>query len=165
MLCSVYGKEHPAEAMELSYRRPDETAALSDRERSELVQESADLSILKGERFFVRAVLPLPVQALVRPYNIGLWVEVLQPAFERIYALWNEPTQATEPLFEARIANDLPFMRSTCGTPAQLRLSGPTTRPEVFVSPMHESLYEAQAKGITLHRASEYSAFYAEPEV
>ncbi len=165
MRCSVCGEEHPAEAMELSYRRPDATAALSDQERSELVQESADLTVLKGERFFVRAVLPLPVESRARPYNVGLWVEVSRPAFERIYALWTEPLQTGEPPFEARVANDLPFMHSTLGAPAHLRLSGPTTRPEVFVSPLHEALYEAQAKGITQHRASEYTALHAWPEV
>ena len=161
MHCSVCGEQHPAGAMELSYRRPDETAALSDQERSQFVQENADLSVLKGERFFIRAVLPLPVESRTRPYNVGLWVEVSRTAFERIYALWDEPSQVAEPPFEARVANDLPFMQSTLGTPAHLRLSGPTSRPEVFVSPLHEALYEAQVKGITQHRASEYTALHA----
>ena len=164
MRCSVCGKDHPAEELELSYQRPDETAALSKQERSEFVQESADLSVFKGERFFVRAVLPLSVASRDRAYNIGLWVELSQLSFERIHALWEEPAQANEPPFEVQIANDLPFMPSTRGTPARLQLTGPATRPEVTVLPTKSPIYEEQSKGITAHRANEYSA-YAAPEV
>ncbi len=164
MRCATCGKDHPADEIELSFRRPDDTATLSDEERSQFVKENSDLSVLREERFFVRALLPLPVASRRRPYSIGLWVEVSQATFERIRALWKEPTQADEPSFEARIANDLPFTSSTLGMPARLQLTGPTTRPEVIVLPASNVIYQEQSNGITAHRANEYSA-YAAPEV
>ena len=45
------------------FRRPDEIAVLTDNQRSARVQENADLTILDGERFFVRGKGPLASQS------------------------------------------------------------------------------------------------------
>ena len=146
------------------FRRPDETAVLTDDQRSARVQENADLTVLDGQRFFVRGVLPLPVKARDAPYNIGLWVEVSQRSFERIYELWDAPSQSSEPPVEARIANELPFLPNTVGASAELRLSSPSKRPGIYAMPAAGLLHDEQVHGIEAHRALQYSA-YAQPEV
>lgn len=164
MRCSVCGKEHPLESLELTFQLPDDAAALSEQEQSHRVQANEDLCAIDGQRFFVRAVLPLAVEARDRPYNIGLWVEVELSAIKRIGELWKDPNQSDEPPFEVRISNAIPSVDGSLGANASLHLTGPTTRPSVTVAPACTRIYEEQVSGITVHRASEYSAFAA-PEV
>lgn len=61
MQCSICGETHPIDELELAYRRPDAAAILTEDERAQRVRENADLCVIDGERFFVRAVLPLAV--------------------------------------------------------------------------------------------------------
>lgn len=160
-LCAECGQEHPPEDLELAFRRPDVVAALSAEEREARVQENLDLCVLDGARFFIRALLPLPVTGREQPYHVGLWVEVSQQAFERVYLLWNEATQAEEPAFHAEVANDISLHPPAGGLLATLALTGPTTRPIVTLSPAEHPLVAEQIRGISAQRAAQYSALFA----
>lgn len=161
MICSKCGEEHSLEEMELTFRRPDDVAKLPEGDRARLVKENNDLCVIDGRRFFVRALLPLPVKSREHPYCIGLWVEVSQAAFERIYDLWDSEEQIHQPSFAAKIANEIPTTNASFGLDAELRLTGPATRPEVFLQVCPHQLYIEQVAGIDAHRASEYSALFA----
>lgn len=161
MICLKCGKEHSLEEMELTFRRPDDAAKLSADDRARLVRESDDLCIIEGKRFFIRALLPLPVESRELPYCIGVWVEVNKTTFERVYNLWDSDEQLDEPLFDAQIANEISTASGSLGLHAKLRLTGPTTRPDVFLQPSQHQLYIEQTRGINEHRASEYSALFA----
>jgi hypothetical protein len=161
VICSKCGEDHPMEEMELTFRRPDDAAKLSAEDRARLLQENADLCIIEGKRFFIRGVLPLPVESRNSPYCIGLWVEVSQTTFERVYALWESDDQLKEPPFAANIANEIPTSPDSLGHEAELRLAGPTVRPNVFLKTSNHPLYMEQAGGIDVHRVSEYTALFA----
>jgi hypothetical protein len=147
--------------MELIFRRPDDAANLSPEDRARLVQESSDLCVIEGKRFFIRALLPLPVASREAPYCIGLWVEVTQAAFERVYALWDAEEQLTEPPFAAHIANEILVAAGSLGLEVELRLTGPDTRPDIILKPGSHPLYLEQAYGIDEHRIAEYTALFA----
>lgn len=160
-VCEQCGIEHALDELELSFKRPDATAELSPEERNSTVQENTDLSVLSGERFFVRAVMPIPVLGWSRPYNFGIWVEVNRLSFERIYLLWDSAGQAEEPPFSAVVANEIPLLPQTIGLAAQLNLSGPTARPSVRLAAAAHPLVAEQSRGISVHRAHEYSSVFA----
>jgi len=147
--------------MELTFRRPDDVAALSAEERKRTVQENANLCVVEGERFFIRALLPLPVNGRELSYNIGLWVEVDESAFNRVYELWSDPDQESEPPFAARVANAIPTLPSSVGLEAALHLTGPKTRPEVLLRRVAHPLFLEQSNGISAHRAHEYTSLFA----
>lgn len=147
--------------MELTFRRPGDVAGMSPEVRSRLVQENNDLCIVEGKRFFVRGLLPLPVESRKHPYCIGLWVEVSRSSFERIYDLWDSEEQLSEMPFEAQLANEIPTVSGSRGLEAELRLTGPTTRPDVLLRLSSHPLYIEQAKGIDAHRVSEYTSLFA----
>ncbi|WP_128003656.1 DUF2199 domain-containing protein [Piscinibacter defluvii] len=157
-LCAECGYEHPLDELELTFVRPDEVAALSTEEREARIQENKDLCVLDGKRFFIRALLPLPIAERERPYNVGIWVEVSQQTFERVYELWDDEEQAEEPAFNAEVANDIPIHPPSLGLSASLSLTGPTTRPVVSLSPAEHPLVGEQLRGITAHRAAQYSS-------
>ena len=157
MRCSQCAQEHPDEDMELTFRRPDAVVALSPEDRSSDVRESDDVCLMRGGRFFVRGVLPLPVTGRSVPYRIGLWVEVDETAYARVDERWNDPDQADEPAMPARVANAIPNLPDTLGLDAALRLTGPRSRPDIFVADPSHPLALEQAGGITAHRAFEYT--------
>ncbi|HEX8606556.1 MAG TPA: DUF2199 domain-containing protein, partial [Pseudoduganella sp.] len=132
MICSKCGKDHPLDEMELTFRRPDDVAKLSADDRARLVRENDDLCVLDGQRFFIRGLLPLPVESRELHYCIGLWVEVTQATFQRIYDLWDSDEQLNEQPFAAQLANEIPTAGGSLGLRAELRLTGPTIRPDVF---------------------------------
>ena len=158
MSCECCGREHPFDELELTFRRPDDIFARSDEERARDVRESDDTCRTRDGRWFVRGVLPLPVSGRDVPYNIGLWVEVEEAAYDRIIELWDDPDQADEPPLPARIANHIPMLPETLGLEAALRLTGPKSRPNVFVALPGHPLHDEQTGGITVHRAFEYTA-------
>ncbi|MGE8392277.1 DUF2199 domain-containing protein [Pseudomonas sp. BIGb0427] len=161
MMCSQCGNDHGDELGELAFRRPDALFALAAEERQSKVRESNDWCVIAGERFFLRALLPLAVAQLNDSYCIGIWVE-LQPAdFERVCELWRDERQAAEPPFTVRLANSIPTLAETLGLEGLLQLSGPTSRPSVTLAASSHPLAVEQAKGISLHRAHEYSQVFA----
>jgi hypothetical protein len=160
--CAVCGKRHPIAESELFFQRPDPIWGLSKSERPKRCKESDDLCVLWGEegkrdRHFVRAVLPLPVSGRDRPYRIGVWVETTKKDFRRILDLWSAADQAEEPPFKVRLANQLPVEGKSLGLVVHLQLAGPTERPAVVIPESKHSLYREQSRGITPHRAYEYT--------
>lgn len=157
MKCSQCGNEHAPEDIELFFKRPDEIAAMEGSQRAEVVEESEDLCVISRSRFFIRGILPLPVPERDQAYNIGLWVEVQEESFGRIWQLWSDPDQYKERHFSASIANSIRGLPNTLGLTAELRLTGPTSRPSVHVVEDRHPLYAQQAKGISAHQAYEYT--------
>ncbi|MGC2166760.1 MAG: DUF2199 domain-containing protein [Gallionella sp.] len=158
MICNQCGHEHAIEEIELTFARPDEVAKMDDLWRRLEVQEDDDLCVVTSGRFFVRAVLPLQVEAREQPYNIGIWVEIERKAFRTILDLWSDPRQADEPPILASIANLMPTLPDTMGLRATMRLTGPTTRPTVHLVSIDHPLFSEQSLGISAHRAHEYSS-------
>jgi hypothetical protein len=158
MICDQCGIEHPPSELERTFRRPDAVAALAPSERAQRALANDDLCVLDGQRFFVRAVLPLRVHDWPQPYRIGVWAEVSQASFDRIYALWSAPDQVREPAFEATLANHIQQLPETLGLAVQLRLSGPTTRPQAWVAQAGHPLHAQQQAGISAHQALAYNA-------
>jgi hypothetical protein len=155
--CSQCGKEHAPEDIELFFKRPDEIACMERELRDREVKENDDLCMISESRFFIRGVLPLPVNDWGRSYNIGLWVEVEEQAFGRVCRLWSDPNQQQEPPFPVSIANSIRGMPNSLGLPAELRLTGPTSRPSIHVVEKSHPLFSQQAEGISAHQAYDYT--------
>lgn len=155
--CSDCGKAHPVTDIELTFRRPDEIAALSSDEIEERCNYSDDIYILDDERYFIRGLIPLPVHDSGTPYCIGTWAEVSLEAFTRIYELWESDSQASEPAFDGQLANSIPSIPGSFGVMLKINLTGPTTRPSFIVNDAGSQLAQQQSMGISRHRAYEYT--------
>jgi hypothetical protein len=155
--CSVCGRSHSRAESELIFRRPDAVHVLSVEEREKRCQLTADIAILDEERFFLRGLLSVPVIGRSRYYNMGVWGEVSEQAFARVYELWTDPNQASEPRISASLANCLPLIKNTLGLGLQIQLTGPKTRPQFYVTDTDHPLYREQTSGIDEHRALEYT--------
>jgi len=61
------------------------------------------------------------------------------------------------------VDNSIPTLPDTLGLSVKLHLTGPATRPEVYVQPQNHPLVREQMQGISGHRAHEYSPLFAMP--
>ncbi len=156
VICDTCGKAHAREEIELVLVLPQPIFEFNDDERAKRCDISGDMCAIDRTRFFVRGLLPIPVHDRSVPYRIGLWAEVDEPTFGRIYALWEDPSQIDEPLLSAVLANDVPLVPSTMGLGIDIRLTGPTTRPDFYMRDTPHPLAVEQRRGVNAHRALEY---------
>jgi len=160
--CPTCGEDHGL--LEPTFRRPDAIAAVPSSLRATHVFESDDLCALRArdatqqDRYFVRCLLPVPVRDH-EDTRWGVWAEVSGPDSKTIYDAWDDPRQAERPAMDAQLANDIPGYPPTVGLPMRLRMSGPTTRPQLTFAAdqSHPFALECRA-GVTVHRVKEWLA-------
>lgn len=155
--CDCCGEFHPIDEHELLFRLPDEIFKLSDEDRDTRCRLIEEMAILDETRFFIRGVLPLPVRQRTRAYHLGLWAEVSKEDFTRIFELWGDPAQATEPALSGSLATAVPLHPETIGLRVAIQLVGANLRPVLFLMPLEHSLFHEQSRGIHVHRAFEYA--------
>jgi len=157
VICESCGKPHPVTEVELTFKLPDDVYELSEADRESRCRMNSDIVILDEKRFFVRGLVPLKMATRARDYALGMWAEVSEDVFSRIYDLWDDPDQSQEPRMPGALANALPFHPSTVGLAVTIQLTGTKSRPEFFLDPVEHSLFAEQSRGIDEHRAFEYS--------
>jgi hypothetical protein len=161
MKCSTCGEEH--ELLQPTFHRPDAVVALPAVERAARVKEGNDLCAIwaqaTGEqhRYFVRCVLKVDLLDADQKTAWGIWAEVAEPDFRCIVDKWSDPDQASLPPVDAVLANSVRDYPETVGLPVQLRLTGPTTRPELTFgrSSVHPFATECE-NGVSTHRVMEW---------
>ncbi len=161
--CRTCGTEHELKDLEPTFGRPDEIIRLRRASRVERATENNDVCQLAGTRpeeptrYFVRCILPVALTDLGRSFNWGLWVEIEEVTFQRVWDLWDDPAQASEPAIAARLANRVPLIEDTLGVATLMRLTSPKTRPALTFSEtqMHPFAVECRI-GVSQHRLLEY---------
>lgn len=156
--CSCCDKMLPANQMELTFGLPDEIFSLSKKDMEERAEGSTDLYILDDNRFFVRGLLPLPIENQ-NDYCLGAWAEVSEKDFERIEDLWDTDVGADEPRIKAILSNSMPYTLSNGLTELEIQLQDSKSRPLFYVTSKSCTLYDEQSNGISSHRAYEYTTY------
>jgi hypothetical protein len=163
MKCSTCDEDH--EVLEPSFRRPDPVVGMPEGERGSRVKESDDLCAIwaraEGDhhRYFVRGILPIRLLDSPEGSAWGLWVEVAEPDFHVVVEKWSDPQQADLPAMQASLANTVPGYPDMIGLPANVRLTGPNTRPEIAFDALsiHPFVVECR-NGVCVHRVAEWLA-------
>lgn len=161
MKCATCGEEH--DLLEPTCRRPDAVVSLPAGERAARVKEGDDLCAIwakadgEAHRYFVRCRLPVGLLDADGETAWGIRAEVGEADFRRIVDMWSDPNQARQPPMEAVLANRVAGYPETVGLPAKLRLTGPTTRPQLTFdrSSVHPFATECE-HGVSAHRVMEW---------
>jgi hypothetical protein len=157
-VCTFCGEYHDEELLDIRARFPDPVFELSDQERESRLDAGDDACVLDNgterARYFVRGLLELPIGDLDDSFTYGAWVEVDQPAFNRISDLWRDPLGAGKS-FSGILANELEPYRGTAGLRAELRLGEVDRVPSIRVLEPAHPLHADQELGITEHRVHE----------
>ena len=133
-----------------------------ERERRSLVSDdSAVLHGETGDRFFVRALLELPIAGEDGYFGYGAWIEVERARLRGARELWDdEDGWRSEPV-AGTLANELSPYAFTEGLPLQIRLRDVELLPLVELEDGEHELVRAQRYGISPHRAHQLAATVA----
>jgi len=119
--------------LEKSFSAPDDIFALGDEKKKERAELRRNFASLDGERFFVRCLLPVPVEQY-GPWCVGMWIEVSKFDYDQVRSAWDDPERYPTLRFTGVVANDagadldLPIGR---GSKVQLHVPDPDSPPHV----------------------------------
>jgi hypothetical protein len=135
---------------------PDPILRIEERERDRRAWVGEAAAILREgdrERFFVRALLELPIDGEEGFFRYGSWIEVSPDDFEVLDELWPDEDAWRSRPFSGTLANELHPYAFTEGLPVQLRLREVRVLPRVELVETDHELMRAQRNGISVHRA------------
>jgi hypothetical protein len=156
--CDVCGETHAGETRDIRMGLPQPIFLLDEDERERRAFVDGDFAALDDDRFFVRALLELPIDGEDGYFGYGTWVEVSREDMERLGELWHdEEAEATGP-FPGALANELSPYAFTEGLPVRIRLRDVRRLPLVELDEANHELVRAQRRGISGHRAHELAA-------
>ena len=162
--CTVCGESHTGETRDIRMGLPDAIFRIDEPERERRARVGEDSAVLAerdAERFFVRALLELPIEGEEGYFGYGTWIEVSPEDFAALGELWDaEDGWRSEP-FAGTLANELHPYAFTEGLPVQIRLRDVQLLPLVELDDVDHELARAQANGISSHRAHELAATLA----
>ena len=132
--CATCGQEHDLLTVEPNYAWPDAYLEIPKKQRKFLTSFGKDDGRIRNaddteRRHFLRVLLAVPINGESTDVAWGVWVEVSAADWERAYERWDDPDQAGEPPFPARLANSLRGYEGTLGLPGRVRLTGPKMAP------------------------------------
>lgn len=159
--CHCCGELLSLNDVELSYKCPSAIACMTQEEIDADCKYNDDCYVCEGKYFYIRCLLPLPIIDTDMIYCIGVWAQVSENGFYRIRELWDDEKQSEEPPFKGLLANEINFHPDSENIEIVIQLTGPNTRPYIYVSNAESALYKEQELGIPVHRANEYSKLCA----
>jgi len=142
--------------MDVAYARPQQYFEVPEAERDERVwfnqDTNADLCVIDGESFLIRACLPIPV-AEGEEFRHGVWVLVDKSDFLTYVAL--EGDGSNQAPFEGQLSSEVPGYPSTLMLRADVQLGQSTERPMIRLKPSAHLLSAEQRQGISMGRVHE----------
>jgi len=161
--CEVCGGAHAGEARDIRLGLPQPIFLLDEEERSRAYVED-DFAVLhtqNGDRYFVRALLELPIDGEDGYFGYGAWVEVSEADVAALGELWDDEEGQQAGPFSGTLANELSPYAFTEGLPVRIRLRDVQLLPLVELAEANHELVRAQRHGISRHRAHELAATVA----
>ena len=159
--CAVCGETHAGETRDIRLGLPQPIFLLDEDERDRRAYVEEDFAVLhgeKGDRFFVRALLELPIDGEEGYFGYGAWVEVDREDAATLGELWHDEGGQHAGPFYGKLANELSPYAFTEGLPVRIRLRDVRLLPLVELDEANHELVRAQRRGISSHRAHELAA-------
>ena len=162
--CDVCGETHAGETRDIRMGLPQPIFLLDDDERGQRSLVSDDSAVLhgqSGDRFFVRALLELPIAGEDGYFGYGAWIEVSEPDFAALRELWDDDDGWRSEPVAGTLANELSPYAFTEGLSVQIRLRDVELLPLVELEDGEHELVRAQRYGNSPHRAHQLAATVA----
>ena len=162
--CDVCGETHAGETRDIRMGLPQPIFVLDHEERERRSLVSDDSAVLHGEtgdRFFVRALLELPIAGEDGYFGYGAWIEVSEPDFAALRELWDDDDGWRAGPVAGTLANELSPYAFTEGLSLRIKLRDVELLPLVELEDGEHELVRAQRYGISPHRAHQLAATVA----
>lgn len=150
--CSTCGKEHAKDELpDIGMHAPDPYLAVPEEERAERTTFTLDRCTVvddRGEQYFIRGVIFIPIHGQDEPFGLGVWVSQSRANYER-YAR-NEPM---EPTFGWLVNHIAHYRETTFLLKTRVHFSDDGERPTIELEPTDHPLAVDQRTGISLAHA------------
>lgn len=154
--CGICDEEHDEIPMDIAYAKPQHYFELPQSERDKRAwfndEANADVCVIDGTVFLVRAFLPVPVEG-GEEFRHGVWVLVDQPNFRKYTTF--EGDGSDQPPLQGHLSSEVPGYPGTFLLPVEIQLGQPTQRPSVRLKPGEHPFSTEQRAGITMARVHE----------
>ena len=152
-ICATCGKSHEGLQRDFAWKLPDIVWEIPAENRENAAKFTSDLCQY-GERYYIRCVLPVPMNGTDDSFNWGVWAEVDWPTFERYLAIY-EVDAEDEPNLSGTIANVVPGYPQASET-VSIHFGNRTARPSLhFDNTSLHPLAKEQSQGISNARYHE----------
>ncbi|MEY9887562.1 hypothetical protein ABIA35_004106 [Catenulispora sp. MAP12-49] len=123
---------------------------LAEDESSELTPE---LCIIKGEHFFIRGLVQLPILDSGDVFDWGVWVSLSRDSFQRVLDLWETEGREAEPPYFGWFSTELSrYSPSTMNLKTHVHTRPVGKRPLIELEATDHPLAVEQRTGITMDR-------------
>ncbi len=119
-------------AKDISMSFPEDIWALNPIERYLRTRTATEFCTLDESRYFIRAVLPVPINYEKDEFLWGVWCEVSRHDHDRYVKAYAEGTLGDMGVIKGWLANDLPVYEEAVGLEVELHCSQ-QERPRVMV--------------------------------
>ncbi|MEZ5926780.1 MAG: DUF2199 domain-containing protein [Hyphomicrobiaceae bacterium] len=140
---------------ELTFSSPHPYARLPEAERAARARLGSDLCVIDETRFFLRAVLQLPIAGYDDRFGFGVWAEVGATDFRTYFQNFDNTRNSHLGPFEGKLANALPGFPETGGLNCEVHLQDGGRRPVLALGPASHPLSVAHVEGLAIDRAIE----------
>ncbi|MGW9453801.1 DUF2199 domain-containing protein [Streptomyces sp. NPDC055632] len=125
---------------------------------------SSDQCVIKGQHFFIRGLIEIPVIGSQDVFSWGVWVSLSKDNFARALEVWNTEGREAEKPYFGWLSTELalyPESTTNMKTNAHTRPVG--KRPFIELEPTDHPLAVEQRTGITLDRVREIATAVLHP--
>ena len=159
--CSICGRWHDEELLDVRAGVPEEVLELTPEERDRRVVVSPDgdfTSIVDADRHFVRALIELPIADATR-FGWGIWVRLSRSDVAEVARYWHDDGGYGH-AYRGELATNLASYGDTVGLPGTLTLRETNLLPIFLLDADEHPLAREQHAGIVLERARELAEPY-----
>jgi hypothetical protein len=120
-----------------------------------------ELCTIKGEGFFIRGLIPLPVVDTGETFVWNVWTSLSQDNFARTVELWEDPGRESQPPYFGWLSNEIPvYAAPTLNLKTNLHTRPVGQRPLIELEPTDHPLALEQRDGITRARVQEIAEMF-----
>ncbi|MFD8596720.1 DUF2199 domain-containing protein [Kitasatospora sp. NPDC059646] len=149
--CACCGERHAETPMNFSSPAP--AFWEPGMERAKKCELTSDQCVIRGEAFFVRGLIELPVIGHDEVFSWGVWVSLSERNFRRANEMWENPAREAEPAYFGWLSTELfPYQPTTINLKTMVHTRAVGLRPTVELEPTDHPLAVEQRTGITMDR-------------
>ncbi|MFF0190792.1 DUF2199 domain-containing protein [Streptomyces sp. NPDC005244] len=160
--CSSCGNHHDELLMGYATLAPDVWEPAFQNDPNSML--SADQCVIKGQHFFIRGSIEIPVIGSEEAFSWGVWVSLSRDNFDRALELWNAQGRESEKPYFGWLSTELalyPESTTNLKTNAHTRSVGQP--PYIELEPTDHPLAVEQRSGITQDRVREIAIAVLHP--
>ncbi|MFJ2517265.1 DUF2199 domain-containing protein [Streptomyces griseoviridis] len=160
--CSCCGDHHAELPMSYSTMAPDVWDPSFESEPDSML--SSDQCVIKGQHFFIRGLIEIPVIGSQDLFSWGVWVSLSRDSFAHALNVWNtEGREAEKPYFGWLSTELALYSESTTNLKTNAHTRPVGKRPFIELEPTDHPLAVEQRTGITQDRVREIAIAVLHP--